>query len=86
MQGAAFGLLAGSVSSTADIAGVTISGQLLISENCYPQESYVIGLLCGSGNISGVQSDITCAIAEGSSEKIAVEVDPSGSVSLTFLQ
>jgi hypothetical protein len=74
------------VSSTADIAGVTVSGQLLISENCYPQESYVIGLLCGSGNIPGVQSDITCAIAEGSSDKIAIEVDPNGTVSLTFLQ
>ena len=86
MQGAAFGLLAGSVSSTADIAGVSVSGKLLISENCYPQESYVIGLLCGSGNIPGVQSDITCGIAEGSSDKIAIEVDPNGSVSLTFLK
>ena len=86
MQGAAFGLLAGSVSSMADISGVSISGQLLISENCYPQESYVIGLLCGSGNIPGVESDITCAIAEGSSDKISIEVDTNGSVSLTFLK
>lgn len=84
MQGAAFGLLAGSIASDAVFTDVTVEGKLLIGANCYPQDGYVIGLLCGSGGFSGVDSGkITCSVTEGT-ENITVTAEENGTVTVTF--
>ena len=84
LQGASFGLLAGSVSEEAVFSNVSVSGNLYISENCYPQSDYTIGLLCGSGVCTGVTYDIHCSAAEDNTDAITVTVHDDGSVSVTF--
>lgn len=86
MQGATFGLLAGSIAGDVELQGVTLSGSLLISENCYPQDNYLIGLLTGSGTADIDISSITCAVAEEGSTMLSVEADDAGAVTLTFAQ
>ena len=86
MQGASFGLLAGSVSEGASFSDVTVSGNLYISENCYPQSDYTIGLLCGSGVCNGVSYDISCSAAEDNTDAITVTVHEDDTVSVTFNQ
>lgn len=84
MQGATFGLLAGTVASDAVLTDVTVSGKLIIGASCYPQESYVIGLLCGSGTLSSVDStNITCSVTEGV-ENITVTTEENGTVTVVF--
>ena len=85
MQGASFGLLTGSLSPEAVMENVTVTGRLLISENCYPQPDYTIGLLCGSGSTDGVEYTITCKAAEDNTDKITVEVSENGTVTVTFI-
>lgn len=84
MQGASFGLLSGSAASNVELDNVTVSGTMYISEKCYPQSDYTIGLLCGSGCPDGVNYTIDCLIAEGNSEKITVSVEDDGFVTVTF--
>lgn len=84
MQGSAFGLLAGSISSDAVLSNVKVTGSLLISENCYPQSDYTIGLLCGSGSTEGVEYTIDCRAAEDNTEKISITV-VGDEVTVTFL-
>lgn len=84
MQGACFGLLAGSIASDAVLDNVTAGGTLYISEKCYPQSDYTIGLLCGSDIPNGVNYTIGCRIAEDNSEKITVTVEDDGTVTVTF--
>lgn len=84
-QAASFGLLCGSLSSDAVLQDVTVTGELLISENCYPLPSYLIGLLCGSGEGQNVDlSGISCRVSEDSSEMITVTVDENGAVTIEF--
>lgn len=83
MQGASFGLLAGSVSSGTVFHNVHVTGNLYISEDCYPQPDYTIGLLCGSGSTDGVTYTIGCNTAEENTEKITVTVD-GDIVTVTF--
>ena len=83
MQGAAFGLLTGSLSSGAELTGVTVNGTLFISENCYPQSDYTIGLLCGSGSTDGVSYTIDCQTAEDNTDKLSITVD-GDAVYVTF--
>lgn len=86
MQGATFGLLAGTLSDGATLENVTVSGALLISEECYPSSDYRIGLLFGSGAVPAVsQENVTCRVAEEGSEKIAVAVAEDGTVTVTFV-
>lgn len=82
MQGATFGLLAGSISAEAVLSNVTVTGTMYISENCYPSE-YTIGLLCGSGSTNGVTYSIDCQTAEDNTDKISVSVD-GDEVNITF--
>ncbi len=82
MQGATFGLLAGSISAEAVLSNVTVAGTMYISENCYPSE-YTIGLLCGSGSTNGVTYSIDCQTAEDNTDKISVSVD-GDEVNITF--
>lgn len=83
MQGSVFGLLAGSISSEAALTDVSVSGILLISENCYPQSDYTIGLLCGSGSTDGVDYTIDCKTAEDNTDKLSIAVD-GNEVLVTF--
>ncbi len=84
MQGATFGLFAGTIASDAVFTDVSVEGKLLIGANCYPQDSYVIGLLCGSGGFSGVDSTkITCSVTEDT-EKITATTEENGTVTVTF--
>ncbi|MBE6975204.1 MAG: hypothetical protein E7436_06910 [Ruminococcaceae bacterium] len=85
LQGGTYGLLAGSVSEGAAFQNVSITGTLLISEDCYPQSDYTIGLLCGAGTAEGVQYTIDCRPAEENSDKITVEIHDDGSVTVTFV-
>ncbi len=85
--GASFGLLAGRVSSDAAFEGVTISGKILISDKCYPQSEYIVGLLFGTGYSGQLDiSSINCEL-DGDTSKITIDVDrESGSVTLTFAE
>lgn len=84
MQGATFGLFAGTVSADAEFKDFEISGSLIISNNCYPQNGYVIGLFCGAGGYGDIDiSGISCA-ANDDADKITVETDENGSVTLIF--
>ena len=83
MQGSIFGLLAGTISPEAALTDVNVTGHLYISENCYPQSDYTIGLLCGSGSTDGVTYTIDCAIAEDNTDKISIAVD-GDEVTVTF--
>lgn len=86
MQGASYGLLAGSIAEGATFHNVTITGNLLISESCYPQSDYTIGLLCGSGNAAGIDYSISCSAAEDNTEVITVTVHDDDTVTVTFHQ
>jgi hypothetical protein len=84
LQGGTYGLLAGSIVDGAALEKVSVSGTLLISENCYPQSDYTIGLLCGTGSAEGVEYSIVCRPAEENTDKITVNVQDDGSVIVTF--
>lgn len=85
MQGASFGLLAGSVADGATLEGITLTGILYISESCYPQSDYRIGLVTGIGSVNGIDdSGITCRPLEEGTERISVELGENGAVILTF--
>ena len=86
MQGASFGLLAGSISEGATFRNVTVSGNLLISQTCYPQSDYTIGLLCGSGSAEGITYTIGCSVAEDNTDAMTVTVHDDDTVSVTFHQ
>ena len=82
---ARFGLLAGMISAEAQLEGVTVTGSLLIGKNCFPSDSYLIGLVCGLGSCELDFSGITCAPAEEGQESPAITVDEeSGEVTLSF--
>ena len=81
-----FGLLAGTISETATITRVSVSGSLVISEECYPSEDYRIGLLSGNGITADIDlSGITVSVSPEGSDKIAILVNEDGSVELSFL-
>lgn len=84
-QGARFGLLAGMVSEDATLENVTLTGSLRIGKNCYPNDSYLIGLVTGLGTAALDFSGITCTPAEEGQESPAITVDEeSGEVTLSF--
>ena len=59
--GASFGLLAGVVSDSAEFSNVTVSGKILIGDNCESlagSSDYTIGKLTASGDVSGISYDV----------------------------
>lgn len=81
-----FGLFAGTISESATLDGVSVSGTLVINEDCYPSIDYQIGLVSGNGVSGGIDSsEITCTVSPDNSEKISVTVNEDGSVTLSFL-
>ncbi len=84
MAGSSFGLLAGSIADGAVFENVSITGTFLISEKCYPQKDYTVGLLCGSGHPNGITYSIDCAVAEEGSTAVSITVHEDDSVTVTF--
>ena len=76
VTGASFGLLAGTVSDNAQISNVTISGKLQIAADAYfGTDDYVIGLLCGTGDLAMDDSGITCALIGENTQGITATVE-----------
>lgn len=75
-NGATFGLFAGTVEEGADINGVTLTGQLIISPDAYFPANYSIGLVCGLGyEHTGIDySGITVSALEVSSSLYVIEI------------
>lgn len=82
MAGAAFGLFAGTVSDSARVENLNISGTFTVSEGCYPASDYSIGLF--SGDCKQNNTDITGISASATGDKISLAVEEDGRVTLTF--
>lgn len=85
--GASFGTLCGVLSEEAALENVTVSSsRFLVGDDCYPSDSYTLGLLCGTGNNTRLDlSGITCAPENPETAKIILDVNPeTGSVELSF--
>ncbi len=88
VAGASFGLLAGNIADTAQLADVKIeSSTLSVNSRCYfGADDYVIGLVCGSGNTHGVDfSQIACTATGESPERVKLAVD-GNQVSVSFVE
>lgn len=75
--GTNYGLLAGSISSAATVENITIEkGTIIIDSQCYfGVDDYSIGLVCGLGDYSKVDSsDITCVAGGENPEKVQIEI------------
>lgn len=79
-----FGLLSGTISDTATVENVSISGTISVDTGCYFLGDYSIGLVCGSGSAHGIDySSIQCEATGKNKENLIIEVD-DGMVSLDF--
>ena len=75
--GASFGLLAGSVEKGASFTNVSISGKILIGDNCEgltAGSDYSIGLITGSGQVSGISSEISVEKANPGNTSFDIEI------------
>lgn len=86
MTGTAYGLLAGTVAEGAVVENVTIEESLLaIDSGCYfGTDDYVIGLVCGMGNVSVDPAGITCQAVGNAPESVNITVTDS-EVTLEFV-
>ncbi len=87
MQAPVFGLLCGTLSEDALIENLSVSGsEFIISGDIYPQD-YTLGMLVGSGAVSGIDlSGIKVSLADGAEAKISVTADSAtGEITLSFL-
>ena len=84
--GTSYGLLAGTLSSSAELENVTIAGSTLqIDSSCYfGVDEYVIGLVCGMGDASGITADVACQVVGDAPERIVATVD-GNEVTLEFV-
>ena len=86
VAGSSFGLFAGTVSDKAQIENVSISGKLQISTSAFfATDDYVIGLLCGSGELAIEDSGITCQITGENTQGLSLTVE-NGKIVLHFEQ
>ena len=86
MVGTCYGLLAGAISSDAEIVDLKIvGGKLQIDSGCYFGASdYSIGLVCGMGSAPVDDSDITCVAVGDNPESLAITVS-GNTVSVEFV-
>ncbi len=87
VAGTSYGLLAGSVSSGAELTGVTIADSVIyIDSGCYfGTDEYAIGLVCGTGETNIDYSGISAAAAGDAPEKVSIAVEgQSVSVSIAM--
>ena len=84
--GTSFGLLSGTISGDAVLENINIAAsKLQIDSSCYfGVDEYVIGLVCGMGDPTRVNADISCAVVGDLPESIAVNVD-GNDVTLEFV-
>jgi len=83
VMGASFGLLAGTVSESAQLTNVAVTGKVQIAADAYfGTEDYVIGLLCGMGAPQIEMDGITCEVVGENAAAVTVTVD-DGKVTLT---
>ena len=76
--GASFGLLAGSVTSGAKFDNVSISGKILIGDNCeglVGSTDYTIGLVIGGGEVAGISAEnISVEKANPGNDTFGIEI------------
>ncbi|MBQ8415120.1 MAG: hypothetical protein IJX58_07735 [Clostridia bacterium] len=75
--GATFGLLAGTVAEGVEFSNVTITGKLLLGDSCEGlagSTDYSIGLIAGSGNVTGISSEISVEKANPGNNTFDVEI------------
>ena len=79
VAGASYGLLAGSITSEAQLVFVTItSGTVQIDSDCYfGTDDYTIGLVCGMGTTDIDYSGITCTAVGDKPESVIITVNGS---------
>lgn len=78
VNGASFGLLAGQIDDNAKLTNIQIVSSILqIDSDCaFLSEDYSIGLICGTGNESGIDaSGITCIAVGEAPETLDITVD-----------
>ena len=82
--GASFGLLAGEVDADARFENVSISGKILIGDNCESlagNNDYTIGMVTGSGEVTGISSDISVEKANPANDSFDIEIS-DGEISI----
>ena len=86
MTGTAYGLLCGTAAEGAVVENVTIAESLLaIDSGCYfGTDDYVIGLVCGLGDVSVDSAGITCQAVGNAPESVNITVTDS-EVTLEFV-
>ena len=83
--GASFGLLAGSIVDGAQFNNVSVSGKLLIGDNCESlagNNDYTIGLVAANGTAEGIEYNITASKVNPGNDKFNIEIEEN-TVSLT---
>lgn len=75
ITGAAYGLLCGTLSDSAKLQNVTVTGTLQIDSACYfATDDYAIGLLCGMGTPRLDYTGITCVATGDAPENVVITV------------
>ena len=84
--GTSYGLLAGTISNDAELEAVSIVGSCLqIDSDCYfGVDEYIIGLVCGMGDPSRVNAEISCQVVGSAPERIVATVEDN-EVTLEFV-
>ena len=84
--GTSFGLLSGTISGDAVLENVTIAESRLQidSASYFGVDEYVIGLVCGMGDPTRVDADVSCLVVGDMPESIALAVD-GNDVTLEFV-
>ena len=76
--GASYGLLVGNVATGAGFKNVTVEGKIIIGDDCEGlagNSDYSIGKIAGSGDVSGISSDVTVEKANPANESFDIEID-----------
>ena len=86
MQAPNYGLLAGTVNQGATVTDVSLTGSITVGKDCYRPNVYNIGLLCGTGSVTGIDmSGIRVTVEDPDNNSAQVEVNTeTGEVTLTF--
>ena len=83
--GASFGLVAGNIADGAQFNNVTVSGKLLIGDNCESlvgNTDYSIGIIAANTGAAGIEYDISVEKLNPGNDSFEIEID-GNTVSLT---
>ena len=86
MQAPNYGLLAGTVNQSATVTDVSLTGSIVVGKDCYRPNAYNIGLICGTGSVTGMDmSGISVTVEDPDNNSARVDVNTeTGEVTLTF--